>query len=706
MAEAGDGDTTDVCAELVSPAARAVGVGLVRAFAGRPRSGRLAMALRISMPSNWVRQGALLAAVWSSAMVAAVVPLGVAAAQDAGADVYASYLSELAGGPFTTTASLFFEVGNAGPSAAGSVVLTFSVPAGVTVLSADAHPPWSPTNPMPSSRPCAQPDPATLVCTFDGTFAAEARTGVSVVLVNTGLAAGSTVQVAGHLSSGIVDPVPTNNDVLAVITFTGEAVGLDTADLAISNDAVQDQTNPSIRTLLLSVRNGGPATAVGVTLTASVPEGAVLIAVEPPPAPPWIGQQPTVCTIAADRRQATCAVPRELRRGDGEYVRLVVVNAGLAAGTSVEVSVTAGAATVDGYAANDSVVVPVTFAGGPVALDAADVALVVVGGPAGTDPSLVRLDVGVRNNGPATATGITITFDVPDGVVVGSAQTAPAGVSVFGSCPLDSATSRLVCTSPDLPFDAFRQVPIVAINVGLPAGSTVEMLARVSRAEADPIAGNDSLSIPITFSGAPVPSRPGEATTELAVVANEPRSEQPGQVTFVWNIAVRGPASAQGLTAVVQLGAGLRATWAGLVPSGGACPVEPAVSTITCKLDRSWPVGEPLGLIVTASLVSPDAGGSLAAEAFVASDLTDPLPGNNRSLAKFAASGSTTDATATGAGQTAQTLPFTGGDSAKHWVLGAALLVAGLHLIIFTVGAHSTLRSRSALRHGGTSPSQ
>jgi len=146
-------------------------------------------------------------------------------------------------------------VANAGPSSATSVVLTDTLPANVTFVSATA--------------PCTQAA-GTVTCNL-GTIASGANTVITIVVTPTGAAAASISNTAS-VTSAVTDPTPANNSQTITTTVTP------IADLAITKTDTPDPVAVASNiTYTITVTNNGPSAATGVTVTDNVPANVTFV---------------------------------------------------------------------------------------------------------------------------------------------------------------------------------------------------------------------------------------------------------------------------------------------------------------------------------------------------------------------------------------------------------------------------------------------
>lgn len=608
-----------------------------------------------------------------------------AAAQAATADVSIADVVVPDWRPTPSTVQFWLVVVNAGPDAAAST-LRVALPDGVDAVAGTAQQ-WTAGPDQGAGASCAvAAAPYQVVCSL-GTVPAGGAAGVNVIIANRALPAGSGAQLAASVSTDAADPVPANNAAVVPVTFTGGPLGAGPADLHTSLQP-WEPWGSSVSEVLATIANDGATPAEGVRVVARVPEGVGVRArfgslesesgVGGGALPP--------CEPSADRRTVTCTLVEPLRIDQRVHLSLLVVNTGLAAGSTTSLRVEASWTGTDADPADDTADVSIGFAGGPVAFDAADVSVVNNALPPGwTQPvdGVANAAVVVSSRGPAPASDVELTIEAPAGVRLAATDDAPF---------TEPATCAAV--QPDLlrcrvegvmERSAPRYVPFAAINVGLPAGASAELRATVRHGEADPDTSNDAVAIPVTFNGAPVPTDPDRPSADLVADngdAAEVAFEEP-MVAFSWSIASRGPDRGGPLSVVVQLGPGLTYRRGYLDAFRATCAAGTEAATVVCTAEAAPPPGRPMALHLFAAFDGSPPRARYEAEAFVAGALFDPNTANNRARARLTLSADGAEPSVTVAGTSvtaAAPLPATGGSADRLPVLGAAAIAAGLAL--------------------------
>ncbi|HWP45948.1 MAG TPA: FG-GAP-like repeat-containing protein [Candidatus Limnocylindrales bacterium] len=295
-----------------------------------------------------------------------------------------------------TNLSYTITVINNGPSAATGVTLTDTLPSGMTFISA-----------TPSQGTCTGTSPVT--CTL-GILPVSAT--ATVILVGKPTTTGSlvhTVSVA-NLATNETDPNLANN------TATENTTVNPAADLAVSQlDSPDPVTIGNNITYTITVTNNGLSTATGVTLQDTLPAGATFVSITP-------GQGSCSGTGTINCSLGTLA------SGTNTLITLVVKPT-LAGTLNNKVSVTANESDPDmsnNTGTADTTVNP-----------AADLSIRITDSP---DPVGVGINLTytltITNNGPSSATGITLVDTLPAGVIFISITPSQ------GNC---NGTSTLTC---------------------------------------------------------------------------------------------------------------------------------------------------------------------------------------------------------------------------------------------------------------------
>ena len=335
---------------------------------------------------------------------------------------------------------------NLGPSDAAGVLVTDTLPGSVTFVSA-----------TPSQGSCSQL--AGVVTCPLGVVSVGATSTISIVVTTTidGLITDTAV-----VSSSTPDPVPANNTASQSTTVTAAA------DLAVTKtDGVASISAGTSTTYTITVTNNGPSTEpAGVVIDDPIPAGTTGTSAEPDCTDPAVFPFTFICTTSAPlvagafvTYQLTIAIP-------AGYVLPAVTNT-----ASITVS-----PLLDPNAANDSATDVDALA------SSADLSIVKSDAP---DPVTIggtlTYTLVVTNNGPADATGVSVTDTLPAGVTFGTATpTQGSCVQAAGvlTCPLGTVLASATAT--------------ITITVTPTVPGSISNTATVSATTLDPVPANNS----------------------------------------------------------------------------------------------------------------------------------------------------------------------------------------------------------------------
>ncbi len=357
-------------------------------------------------------------------------------------------------------------VTNAGPSAATNASFTETTPANTTFVS---------LTPIPGGWSCTLPaagNAGTITCT-NPTFAAGAASFPVVVKVTAGTAAGTAVNDTATVSSSTTDPNTANNSATAA-----DVVALATqADLVTTNIASPTSVAPGANvTYAQSVTNNGPAatTSGTATFTQTTPPNTTFQSMAPPAG--W------TCTTlpVGGTGTITCTATGTLGvNASANFTLVLQVASSTPSGTNIPETPTASAGNiVPGLTSNSATAIVVVAAA-----NSADMAIVKTASPSPSVPDgdPLTYTLTVTNNGPATATNVTVTDTLPSDV------TYLFSTSTQGTC--SEANSTVTCLLGTMNNAATATVTILTI-AGAPGTAT--NTATVSADQTDPNLNNNT----------------------------------------------------------------------------------------------------------------------------------------------------------------------------------------------------------------------
>jgi len=342
----------------------------------------------------------------------------------------------LVGGALTYTLTL----SNAGPNSATGTVLTDTLPAAVTLVSASA-----------GGGTCTTAAGA-VRCTL-GTLAKGGSDSVTIVVTPT---APTTLRNDATVATQEFDPNASNN--WTAIT----TVAKPSADLSITQIASPDPVFiGGTLTYTLTLSNAGPNSATGTVLTDTLPVTTTVVSAS--------AAGGGTCTTAVGAVHCTLGT---LAKGGSDSVTVVVTPT---IPTILRNDATVTAQESDPNASNNWTAITT------VAKPSADLAIALTGAP---DPvpagGQVVYTATVVNHGPSPATNITVVDLLPAGLRFASARTTQ------GVCSESSGT--VTCSLGTLTRSATAQVWIAAT---VEAASLANDVASVAAAETDPVPANN-----------------------------------------------------------------------------------------------------------------------------------------------------------------------------------------------------------------------
>ncbi|WP_018681194.1 DUF11 domain-containing protein [Actinokineospora enzanensis] len=469
------------------------------------------------------------------------------------------------GTPVTATATLH----NGGPSTAAGATFTLPVPAGLTGVTVTAPPGVvcdAVTSPVTCTVGSIAPN-TDVVITVRGTVD-PAYAGPDITFTATG---GSQTPDANPAD----DTITVTRPVAAVADLSA------TADITQANPVAGSPID-----IVATVVNNGPSTAVGATLNIPVPAGVQGVTVTAPPGVTCDGG--VFCTVGT------------LAPGASAQVTL---HGTVAPDVTAPISVTATATsqTGDPTPGNNSATDTGTTG------TTADLAFTAQVSP---DPitagTAVTVGTHLVNNGPSTATGVTVTVPVPAGLT-DVTVTAPPGVT---------CDNTVACTVGTLAPGASVDVVIhgtVAPNVTAPLTITGNAASPVG----DPNTADNAFTATGTVS---------TAADLSAVVAFAPGAVTAGSpVSAKVTLHNAGPSTAAGTTVSVPVPAGLTDVSV-IAPNGVTCD-----NTIACTLGDLAP--DATVEITVNGRVAPAFTGDLTLTATAATTATDPSTADNTGTA-------------------------------------------------------------------------
>ena len=477
-------------------------------------------------------------------------------------------------------------VTNSGPSAATNVGVSDPLPAPLAFVS-------SPQGCTAVGQVVTCPPVASVAPGSSATFDLVARLDPAYT------GTGSDIGNVATASSTTADPTPGND---ASQPTTPPPVAAPSADLSATKSAVEPGVVPGATfTYRIVVANAGPSAAANVRVTDSLP------------APLAFVSSPTGCTAVG--RDVTCGPLAQLAPGASSTFDVVVRLDPAYTGNGSDIGnvATANSPTDDPDSANDS---SPPAPPPPVGPPGADLATTKSALEAAVTPGATfTYRIAVTNNGPSTATAVTVSDPLP---------AALAFVSSPQGC---TAAGQMVSCGPVATFGAGATTTFDVVVRLDPAytgtGSDIQNVATAASSTDDPSPGNDA-------SPPTGPPPVGAPSADLATAKSVVEATVTPGGTFTYRIVVTnaGPATAANVTVSDPLPAPLAfvsspqgctamGQTVGCGPVASLAPGTSATFDVAVRLDPSYTGdGSDIQNVATAS-----------------SPTDDPTPGNNSSPA-------------------------------------------------------------------------
>jgi uncharacterized repeat protein (TIGR01451 family) len=488
---------------------------------------------------------------------------------------------------------------NNGPSNAASAVFNDPLPAGTTFVSLSTSGPWTCTTPAVGAT-------GTVNCT-NPSFGVTADFFTLVVNVDQFAAAGTILTNTATLNSAVADPNSANNS-----STTTTTVGSASADLSVTKTDSPDPVTPGENvTYTITVTNGGPDTALGVSLTDTVPGGSTLVSFTSPAG--W------TCTVPAVGTNGTivCSMGT-MTVGSAVFTLVVQVNPILGAGVLTNTATVASSTTDPNPANNSGTATTTTLAG------SADLLVSKSDSPDPVAPGAnLTYQMNVTNNGPSTGANATFSDTLPAGTTFVSLSTTGPWTC---TTPAVGATGTVTCTNPSFAETVEFFTLVVAVDASVPAGTILTNTATVGSTTADPNSANNSSTATTTVGG---------GTADLTLTKTDsPDPVSPGtNITYTITLNNAGPANAA--TAVLSDTTPVGTTFVSIAaPAGWNCtnPAVGGTGAISCS-NASMAIGSAVfTLVVNVNPAATD-GTIITNTATATSTTTDPAPGNESATA-------------------------------------------------------------------------
>jgi uncharacterized repeat protein (TIGR01451 family) len=487
-------------------------------------------------------------------------------------------------------------VGNAGPDDASTVTLDDTLPGTMTFVSLSQGP-----GPAMSCSTPAVGAGGLVSCTA-ATFPAGATTTFTLTgHIPAGTPSGTAFSNTATVSSAN-DPNEENNSSFTVLTVSSVDIGV----VKLGPPSVTAGTNISYT---ITVSNGGPDTALNVTLHDPLPPNTTFVSLVQDNGPAAVCTPPGVGTNGI----VTCNFASLANGASAQFT--LVIEAGNTMSATNTATVTTDSA--DSNPTNDSstVVTSVT--------PSADLSVTKDGPSTINAGATITYTMTVVNNGPSDADDVSLTDTLPaDTTFVSATQTS--GPTFSCATPPAGGTGTITCTLGTFTAGSTATFMFVMqVSPSAPSGGSIVNTADVTTTATDPVPGNDS-STSTAIVAAPA---------DLDITKTGPPSaDQDTDVTYTVTVTNNGPADALDVSLTDPVPA--NTTFVSIAQTSGptfACATPPAggTGTITCTIATLPPGSAAFDIVLH---VNPQASGAVSNTATVTSP-NDPTPANNAGTA-------------------------------------------------------------------------
>jgi large repetitive protein len=488
-------------------------------------------------------------------------------------------------------------VANGGPDDATAVSLSDTIPPGMTFVSESHDPAFSCSAPAVGGT-------GTVTCT-SALFAANASANFTFVFhIDPATPPGTTFTNIANVS----DPTDPNseNDSSTAVTSTPPPPQ---SDLGITKVGPSVAGTDTDVTYTITFINGGPDDAASGSWTDTLPGTMTFVSLT------QNSGTPMSCTTGAT---VTCSGSPVAAGESASFTLVTHIPAGTPAGTSFT-NVASVSGGDDPNPENDTSQTSLVVSN-------VDIAVTKTGPPSVNAGSNASYVITITNNGPDTASNVSLTDELPPG-------------TTFVSLNHDSGTNPSGCGTPTVGEGG----TVLCTWVSLASGATSQFTLVINSGSAPSIA-NTASGLTDSFDTNPSNDSATANTTvtqsaDLAVTKSGPGTVTAGtDVTYTLTITNNGPSIATSVSLSDTLPAGL--TFVSVNQTSGptfGCSGGP---TTTCTI-ASLASGATATFDLVAHVSSATAGGaSVANTATGTTSTTDPTPGNNSSTSTATAAAS------------------------------------------------------------------
>lgn len=399
---------------------------------------------------------------------------------------------------------------------------------------------------------------------------------------------------------------------IAVVLLAHAAdVSAQSADLAVVKTAPATALAGSNVVYSIAVANNGPDAATSVSISDMLPAGTTFVSLTSPAG--W-----TTVTPPVGGTGTVTATNASLPVAAGSTFTLVVhVAAATPDGTVISNTATLMSATADPVLVNNTATASTSVQ------NAADLAMTKAAPATVIAGNDVIYTLTLTNNGPGTATSVSLSDALPGGLTFVSA-TAPPGWTL--TTPPVGGSGTITATNASVSAGSVATFTLVAnVAAAAPHGATIVNSVAVATATADPDSANNVATATTTVQNA----------ADVAIVKNAPATVTSGSnIAYTITMTNNGPLSAAAVALTDALPGAT--TFVSMTAPAGWTLVTPPVggtSTVTATAASLAP-----GAVATFTLVvnvnATSLGGvGIQNQATVSASTPDPDAANNTSIA-------------------------------------------------------------------------
>jgi uncharacterized repeat protein (TIGR01451 family) len=393
------------------------------------------------------------------------------------------------------TISWTITASNNGPDTSAPTTFNDPLPAGTTFVSIvqNTGPTFVCSNPGVGNNGAVSCSIGTI-----GQFASGASAQFTLTAKTDPNATG-TLSNTATISGPNADTNPANNSATASTTVQSMA------DLSVNKTGAASANAGTNVTYTITLANGGPSSALSVSLTDAVPANTTFVSESQTTGPVFS------CTTPAAGGTGTinCSLASFANGASATFSVTVNINPG-AAGMTITNTANVATASTDSNPGNN------TSTANTTATTSADIAVVKTAAATAAATTNLTYNVTVTNNGPSDSAVVTMNDTLPPNTTfVSESQTA--GPAFICANPPSGGTGTVSCSIASLTSGTSATFAIVVnISAGAPQGPSSNT-ATVTSAN-DPNAGNNSSTAVTTITPAPVPMVSPLALLLLAVI--------------------------------------------------------------------------------------------------------------------------------------------------------------------------------------------